>query len=135
MSKFGVSDLAASEQKANLNLMSFLKKASSSLELNIEVVVANLQTDSNLLYLGRALVFARLSLLLAEFVLVLAPVDNLYYRRFSFWSNLCQIKSGTLSAFTRLRNSDDACLRAGFVYKTYVWCGDLMIQAGTLCYF
>lgn len=81
MAEFRVSDLASSEEEADLHLVALVKKLASSLQLYFEIVVADLKPQAYLLHLGLLLILLAFGKLFRLLVAVLAVVEDLYDRR------------------------------------------------------
>ena len=68
-------DLASAEEQTDPNLMTLTEELASPIQLNVEVVSADLEPQSDLFDLDQLLVLLALLELLGLFVAVLAPVE------------------------------------------------------------
>ena len=82
---FFVSHFAATEDNHNFDTIAIVEKFDDFAAFNIEVVLPNFQTKSDLLELGAFGVFLGAGLLLHLLVLIFAPVDNLNNRWVGVW--------------------------------------------------
>ena len=112
--------------------MAFPDKLSGVFELGGQVVLANLESQSNLLYLDELLILFRLLKLLGLLVLVLAPVQYFGHWRLGGWGDFCKIISGGFSGSERLFEGNDAKLLSVQSDETDGGSSDFMIQADTI---
>ncbi len=132
MAKSGVGYLSSAEEETNLHLVAFPDKLSGVFELGGQVVLANLESQSNLFNLDELLILFRLLKLLGLLVLVLAPVEYFGYWRLGGWGDFCKIISGGISGGEGLSEADDAKLLPVQSDKTDGRSSDFMIQADTI---
>lgn len=82
-------DFSPAEKQTNLNFVSFFEEFARPLDLDFEIVQADLEAEFDRLDFNLALILFGLGQLLTLFVFELAPVDDADYGRGSVGSDFC----------------------------------------------
>jgi hypothetical protein len=98
-------------------------------ELNLQIVLTNLQSESYLLHFNLLLGLAALGELLALLVAVFAPIKDFNYRRIGVRSDFCQIQTGFICQVQRLIKAHNSSLRTININQTHGLGGDFTVQA------
>jgi hypothetical protein len=69
-------DLAAAEQEADLHLVPLLKELGGPAKLDLKIVLTDLQSEPDLLYLNLLLILLALGELFRLLVAVFAPIED-----------------------------------------------------------
>ena len=121
-------DRTSAEEDRGLHLGAFLQETLGMLELELEVMLIGVGTETDLLDddLRRiGLHLLRFLLLLIEILLI---VQDLAYGRIGFGTDFDQVEFELLSQGTGLGNGIDALFGNVFSDKTYLRSGDLLVD-------
>jgi hypothetical protein len=88
-----VGELSSAVKDGELYLVTGIEELTHSVHLDVQVVLADFQAETDLLHLERFGSFLVLLLLLCALIVELAPVDNLGYGRIRIGRNLNQVQS------------------------------------------
>lgn len=93
MAEFRVSDLSSSEEETDFDFVALFEELPSPLEFDVEIMLADFESEPDLLDLNLALIALVAGLSLCLLVAVFAPVENFYHRRLSAGGDFSKIKT------------------------------------------
>lgn len=108
--RFGAGLFASTEHDGDLNLVATFKEPLDVALLEFEIVVVNLQTETNLFQLRVGLVATRVACLLGGLILGFAIIHQLGHGRARFRSDLYQVQTGLFGEPQCVLYADDANL-------------------------
>ncbi len=124
-----MSQLATSELDRDLDPIAFLEKLDRSIDLRVEIALADLRPEANLLECHRALPALRLLLSLGQLVLVLTEIEKLDDRRRSHRGYLDEVEATFLRHGEGIRGGHDTQLGSLFIDDSDLWDPDHLVDA------
>ena len=126
----GVGHFASAEQHRKLDFIPGVEELGCLAPFGLEVVVVDLRPNADLFQLDDVLVTARLALLAALLVPVLAVIHQPADRRHGIGRYLNQVKPALARHLERIKGRNDANLLALFVNESNLANADALVDAG-----
>jgi hypothetical protein len=125
-----MSKLSSPIDYSNLHLMSSVEEARNLAQFDVQIVLANLQTDAHLLHVERLTFRAGFLLLFRSLIIIFTPVDDARDRRVGIGRNLDQVELGFAGGGQRLLTAYNTELSAIISYNSKTRCADCLVYRG-----
>ena len=126
--EFGTRDLASAEEEAYFDLVALVEEFLGHVELHLQIVLSNFESQAHLLHLNLLLMLAALGELFGLLVAIFAPIEDFHYRWLGIGGNFCQVQARFRGGIQSLSEANNTLLRTITTHQTDGLGGYLMIQ-------